>query len=169
MYRARDSRLNRDVAIKTLPAAFANDAERMARFQREAQVLAALNHPNIAAIYGIEESAIVMELVEGKNLARAGSGGRSHHHRASDCGCARCGASEEHHSSRSETGQHKDHAGRQCEGAGLRAWRRPSRPNPVTGRSCQLTDGDHGGDAGGDDPGDGRLHESGAGARQGSG
>src|SRR5580658_3390363 len=69
VYRARDSRLHRDVAIKTLPAAFANDAERMARFQREAQVLAALNHPNIAAIYGIEESALVMELVEGKNLA----------------------------------------------------------------------------------------------------
>src|SRR5580658_5068712 len=69
VYRARDSRLHRDVAIKTLPAAFANDAERMARFQREAQVLAALNHPNIGAIYGIEESALVMELVEGKNLA----------------------------------------------------------------------------------------------------
>src|SRR5580658_918669 len=69
VYRARDSRLHRDVAIKTLPAAFANDAERMARFQREAQVLAALNHPNIAAIYGIEQSALVMELVEGKDLA----------------------------------------------------------------------------------------------------
>ena len=69
VYRAHDSRLNRDVAIKTLPSAFANDAERMARFQREAQVLAALNHPHIAGIYGIEQSAIVMELVEGRNLA----------------------------------------------------------------------------------------------------
>jgi serine/threonine protein kinase len=53
VYRARDSRLNRDVAIKTLPAAFADDADRMARFQREAQVLAALSHPHIAAIYGL--------------------------------------------------------------------------------------------------------------------
>jgi eukaryotic-like serine/threonine-protein kinase len=69
VYRAHDSRLNRDVAIKALPAAFADNADRMARFQREAQVLAALNHPHIAAVYGIEESAIVMELVEGKNLA----------------------------------------------------------------------------------------------------
>jgi eukaryotic-like serine/threonine-protein kinase len=68
VYRARDTRLNRDVAIKTMSAAFAGDPDRMARFQREAQVLAALNHPHIAAIYGIEESAIVMELVEGKNL-----------------------------------------------------------------------------------------------------
>lgn len=69
VYRARDPRLGREVAIKVLPAAMAGDAERMARFQREAQVLASLNHPNIAAIYGIEESgntrALVMELVEG--------------------------------------------------------------------------------------------------------
>jgi serine/threonine protein kinase len=55
VYRARDSRLNRDVAIKVLPAVFANDSERMARFQREAQLLASLNHPNIASIYGLEE------------------------------------------------------------------------------------------------------------------
>ena len=69
MYRATDTKLNRDVAIKTLPPAFAEDAARMARFEREAQVLASLNHPNIAAIYGIEQGAIVMELVEGTNLA----------------------------------------------------------------------------------------------------
>ena len=73
VYRARDSKLNRDVALKVLPEAFAKDAERMARFQREAQVLASLNHPNIAAIHGLEESsgvrALVMELVEGPTLA----------------------------------------------------------------------------------------------------
>jgi serine/threonine protein kinase len=69
VYRAYDSRRNRGVAIKALPTAFAGDADRMNRFQREAQVLAALNHPHIAAIYGIEQSAFVMELVEGKNLA----------------------------------------------------------------------------------------------------
>ena len=69
VYRATDSKLKRDVAIKILPEAFASDSERMARFEREAQVLAALNHPNIAAIYGVEEHAIVMELVEGPVLA----------------------------------------------------------------------------------------------------
>ena len=73
VYRARDSKLNREVAIKVLPDGFTEDAERVARFQREAQVLASLNHPNIAAIYGLEESdgirALVIELVEGPTLA----------------------------------------------------------------------------------------------------
>src|SRR5213596_2500799 len=73
VYRARDNRLCREVALKVLPAAMANDAERMARFQREAQMLASLNHPNIASIYGLEDSsgirALVMELVEGPTLA----------------------------------------------------------------------------------------------------
>ena len=88
VYRARDTKLNRDVALKVLPEAFASDPQRMARFEREAQVLASLNHPNIAAIYGLEESvpepagaihelplrgattrALVMELVEGQTLA----------------------------------------------------------------------------------------------------
>ena len=62
---ARDTKLKRDVAIKVLPETFARDAERMARFQREAEVLASLNHSNIAAIYGVEDRALVMELVEG--------------------------------------------------------------------------------------------------------
>src|SRR6266702_349170 len=65
VYRARDTKLKRNVALKVLPETFARDPERMARFQREAEVLASLNHPNIAAIYGIEERALVMELVEG--------------------------------------------------------------------------------------------------------
>jgi eukaryotic-like serine/threonine-protein kinase len=69
VYRARDTKLGREVAIKVIPDAFAQDADRLARFAREAQVLAALNHPNIAAIYGIEERALVMELVEGPTLA----------------------------------------------------------------------------------------------------
>jgi serine/threonine-protein kinase len=68
VWRATDTKLNRDVAIKILPDVFAQDADRMARFTREAQVLAALNHPNIAAIYGVEERALVMELVEGETL-----------------------------------------------------------------------------------------------------
>src|SRR5437867_12429382 len=73
VYHARDTRLDRDVALKVLPEGFARDAERMTRFQREAQVLASLNHPNIATIHGLEESgptrALVMELVEGPTLA----------------------------------------------------------------------------------------------------
>jgi eukaryotic-like serine/threonine-protein kinase len=73
VYRARDSKLKRDVAIKVLPEAFARDPERLARFEREAEVLATLNHPNIAAVYGFAESAdgngIVLELVEGPTLA----------------------------------------------------------------------------------------------------
>jgi Tol biopolymer transport system component len=73
VYRAKDTKLNRDVAIKVLPDAFANDAERLARFTREAQTLASLNHPNIAHIHGLEESggvrALVMELVDGDDLS----------------------------------------------------------------------------------------------------
>ena len=77
MFRARDTRLNRDVAIKVLPPLFADDPDRLARFGREAQTLAALNHPNIAQIHGLEESqgpgsgvrALVMELVEGEDLS----------------------------------------------------------------------------------------------------
>src|SRR5262245_10671883 len=81
VYRARDTKLDRDVAIKVLPATFTSDQDRVARFHREAKVLASLNHPNIAAIYGFEDSpstgsgqaaptcALVMELVEGPTLA----------------------------------------------------------------------------------------------------
>src|SRR6266852_2314704 len=67
VYRARDIKLKRDVALKVLPDAFARDPGRMGRFQREAEILASLNHPNIAAIYGLEDRALVMELVEGES------------------------------------------------------------------------------------------------------
>src|SRR5437667_2838418 len=74
VYRARDTKLHRDVALKILPDAFATDPDRLARFTREAQTLASLNHSNIGAIYGIEESgdvrALVMELVEGEDLSQ---------------------------------------------------------------------------------------------------
>ena len=83
VYRARDTKLGRDVALKVLPSALANDPDRLARFRREAQVLAALNHPHIAQIYGLEESggtlALAMELVEGHGLderIRTGAGRR---------------------------------------------------------------------------------------------
>ena len=73
VYRARDTKLQREVALKILPALIVADADRLARFKREAQVLASLNHPNIAAIHGFEESnsvqGLVLELVEGPTLA----------------------------------------------------------------------------------------------------
>src|SRR5262249_28719106 len=73
VYRARDNRLSRDVAIKVLPSEVAADPDRRTRFEREAQLLASLNHPNIAHIYGVEDAAgtpaLVMELVEGPTLA----------------------------------------------------------------------------------------------------
>ena len=76
VYRARDTRLDRDVALKVLPALFTSDPDRLARFEREAKVLATLNHPNIAQVYGFEppstssgQAAIAMELVEGRDLS----------------------------------------------------------------------------------------------------
>jgi len=82
VYQATDKKLGREVAIKVLPEEFALDTDRIARFQREAKLLASLNHPNIAAIHGLEESDgthfLVMELIEGDTLAdriKAGSGG----------------------------------------------------------------------------------------------
>ena len=79
VYRAHDATLKRDVALKILPASVSNDVERLARFEREARVLAALNHPHIAAIYGVEETdgvrALILELVEGPTLAERLGGG----------------------------------------------------------------------------------------------
>ena len=73
VYRARDTKLGRDVAIKIMPRAFTNDPERLKRFEREARMLAALNHPNIGAIYGLEDAdgmrALILELVDGETLA----------------------------------------------------------------------------------------------------
>src|SRR3954452_19165471 len=69
VYRATDTKLDREVAIKILPADFAQDPERLARFEREAKVLASLNHPNIAQIYGVEDGALVMQLIAGETLA----------------------------------------------------------------------------------------------------
>jgi eukaryotic-like serine/threonine-protein kinase len=86
VYRARDTKLGRDVALKILPEAFASDPDRLMRFEREARTLASLNHPHIAQVYGIEDSpstgsgqaatrALVMELVEGEDLSARIAGG----------------------------------------------------------------------------------------------
>jgi len=82
VYRARDAKLKRDVSIKVLPEAFAQDKERLARFEREARLLAQLNHPNVATLYGVEDSDgqpfLVMELVSGEK--GPGSGARQGDH-----------------------------------------------------------------------------------------
>ena len=119
VYRATDTKLGREVAIKVLPEVFASDPARMARLEREAQVLASLNHPNIAAIYGIETGAIVMELVEGADLAGPLPADTAIHYARQiasglEAPRARRGPS------RPQAGQHQGHAGGRGEGARFR-------------------------------------------------
>ena len=131
VYRARDTKLKRDVALKVLPDAFARDPERLARFQREAQVLASLNHPNIARDLRLRGQsagvhALVLELVEGPTLADRIAQGPIPVDEAlpiaqADRRGARSGARAGHHPSRSEAGQHQGAARRHGEGAGLRS------------------------------------------------
>ena len=118
VYRARDAKLGRDVAIKVVRDSFLSDPERLRRLEREARVLATLNHPHIGAIYGLEEAdgvrGLVLELVEGATLAeRLASGPLVDpgvaQGRAPDRGGARSRAREGHHPSRSEAGEHQDH------------------------------------------------------------
>jgi serine/threonine protein kinase len=95
VYRARDTKLGREVAIKVLPTEFSRDEERLARLEREARMLAALNHPNIAAIHGLEESDdtrfLVLELVVGDTLADRQKGGlRSRDRSCKRAATARC-------------------------------------------------------------------------------
>ena len=142
VYRAHDDRLGREVAIKVLPPAFTADPERRARFEREARMLATLNHPHIGAIYGVEEAdgvrGLVLELVEGETLAeriarqrdrrasaRPGpctrlADRRGARHRAADRRRARRRPREGHRPPRPEAREHQDHAGRRGEGARLR-------------------------------------------------
>ena len=153
VYRARDTKLGREVAIKILPHVFTSDPERLARFEREARILAALNHPHVAAIYGVEEGeglrAIVLELVEGETLADRLLRGpvpvaEALAIAAADRRCARCRAREGDRSPRSQTGEHQDHSGRRREGAGLRARRRPppaTDPQPDLTQSPTVTAG----------------------------
>ena len=124
VYRAHDTRLSRDVAIKTLPPTIGDNTERIARFSREARVLASLNHPKIAAIYGLEKSGhlnhLVMELVEGEIL----SGPVPVEQGARLCAAGRRGAGSRsrqgHHPPRYQASQRQGHARRQGEGAGFR-------------------------------------------------
>ena len=107
VWRATDTKLNRDVAIKILPEALAQDADRMARLHREAQVLASLNHPNIAVIHGVEERALILELVDrGRSHSVRGSLADREANRRSPGIRARA----RRDSSRSQARQYQDHA-----------------------------------------------------------
>ena len=119
VYRARDTKLGRDVAIKVVADVFLSDPERLARFEREARVLATLNHPHIGAIYGLEEADGVRapraRARRGRDAAERLASGPlpihgGAHDRAPDRRCARSRAREGHHPPRSEAGQHQDHA-----------------------------------------------------------
>ena len=177
VYRARDTKLRRDVAIKVLPESFANDPDRLARFQREAQVLASLNHPNIGGIHGLEESgsvrALVMELVEGEDLSqriargpipdRRGLADRETNRRGAG-GSARARG----HPPRSQAPEHQSPLRWHREGARLRPGENDGTA-VVSGRGARPLAEDH--EPGRTkwrwpNPGHGRLHEPRAGAWQ---
>ena len=129
VYRARDTKLNRDVAIKVLPDLFVSDAERLARFRREAQTLASLNHPNIGGIYGLEESSGITCARDGArrrrgpvaaDRTRADPDRRGAADRQADRGSARSGARAGDYPSRSQAREHQSATRRHGEGAGLR-------------------------------------------------
>ena len=137
VWRAADTTLDRDVAIKILPAAFAADPERLARFEREAKVLASLNHPNIAAIYGLHEADgvrfLAMELVPGEDLAERLGRGPMPVDEAIDAAKQIAAALSAAHDSgdrppRSETREHEANPRRHGQGARLRPREGPRRP-----------------------------------------
>ena len=176
VYRATDTNLKRAVAIKVLPASVAADAERLARFQREAEVLASLNHPNIAAIYGLERSGATHRPRDGTrrgrgslaaHRARRDPARRSAADREADRGGARSGARAGDHSSRSQAREHQGPRRRHGEGARLRVGEGDgARGCDVGERVAVADDHDAGDDAGRDDPGHGRVHVAGAGEGQ---
>ena len=137
VYRARDTKLNRDVALRILPEAFAHDPDRMARFEREAQVLASLNHPNVAAIYSVEQGALVMELVEGDTLKVPQPLETALNYARQISDALQRSAREGHRAPRPEARQHHDHAGGRSEGVGFRSCSRDSAPRACV-RSCKL-------------------------------
>jgi serine/threonine protein kinase len=136
VYRATDTKLGRDVALKVLPPDVARDPERLARFQREARAIAALNHPHIVTIFSVEETDgvnfLTMELVEGQSLDRlisaAGLSRRpDRRHRQRSCRRPRRRPRKRHRPSRLEARQRHGHQRRPGQGTGLRARERYSR------------------------------------------
>ena len=169
VWKARDTKLRRDVAIKTLPPAFAANPDLLARLEREAMSLAAVSHPNVAAIHGLEEHAgvrcLVLELVDGDTLAARLAAGPisvrpALEHRIADCRRARSRSRAWRHSSRPQTRQRPAHAGRPRQSPRLRSReelhvRRRCRADCIRCRRPRLAD-----------HGDGALHEPRAGARR---
>ncbi len=178
VWKAHDTTLGRDIAIKVLPDLFASDPERLARFEREARLLASLNHPRIAAIYGFHAEGgvrfLAMELAEGESLAaRLTHGPLPVADSLRDCAparrSARGGARARHHPPRSEARQHHGGARWHREGARLRARqgaRRRSRPG-LEPQPVAVADHHAGDDQRQRDPRHRRLHEPRAGARPG--
>ena len=181
VYRARDTKLQRDVAVKFLPHAFTSDPERLSRFEGEARMLAALNHPNIGAIYGFEEADglrfLVLELVDGQTLAdkladvsrqRARSrpaDSRRVEHRGANRRGSRCRSRKRDHPPRSEARQHQDHAG--GSGEGPRLWPGEDRGRCLDARPHAVADDAREPHQRRRGPGHGRIHEPRAGAGSG--
>ena len=166
VYRARDTRLKRDVALKVLPDAFANDPGRMARFQREAEVLASLNHANIAHIYGVEEHALVMELVEGES-PRGPMPFDEAWHIASQIAAALEYAHDKGRASRSETRQFEGRAGGRGQAARFRLGEGVQRnPGHLQRRPGGLADADDECNGGGSHPRHCRVYGARTGQRQ---
>ena len=176
VWRALDTTLSRDVAIKVLPDLFAGDPERLARFNREAKLLASLSHPNIAAIYGLHDAEglrfLVMELVRGRGSRRADRAGadagrRVDRDRAAHRRGARGGARERRHPPRPEARERPPRRRRDGQDPRLRP-RQGVRPRPGLGlvESDDDADGDFRRLGSGADPRDGGLHVPRAGARQ---
>ena len=171
VYRAHDPRLGRDVAIKVLPSSVATVPERMARFEREARLLAALNHPHIGAIYGIAETdglrGLVLELVEGPTLRERIALGLTPPEAlriaSSDRRRAGPGARERHRSSRSQARQRQDRIGRRGQSARLRHRQDVGERGGRGPASDDHHDAEH---APRQPPRDGRIHEPRAGARE---
>jgi hypothetical protein len=128
VYKARDTKLDRDVAVKVLPAAVSHDPDRLARFEREARVLASLNHPNIAQIYAVEDGALVMEFVQGKALAGPLRLETALDYAPADHRSSGSRARQGHHPSRFEARQSDGHAGGRRQSARLRPWRPMAKP-----------------------------------------
>jgi len=152
VWKATDTNLDREVAIKILPDAFAADAQRLARFEREAKLLATLNHPNIAAVYGLHDTGtstgsvrfLAMELIPGEDLAQRGTRGRPRPRRGS---------------SRPQARERSGHGGRGGQGPRLRTRQGHGVGSCVGGGSVALADDDLGRIGGRRATRYGRLHE----------